>query len=361
MAFPSQERTRLPHALAALYALAIVYASLTPFGPWLAPRDNVPFFLLAPWPARVTRYDVVQNLVGYVPFGFFLAFAPRVATPLTRIATALVIGAALSCAMETMQMSLPSRDASIVDFTANSIGAMIGGICGAILARAQHARRRISQVRQTVFLRGTLGDVGVALIVVWLAAQINPGIALFAVTFDPEPARYLAATATSPDLAALAIEAAESAFQLLGVGLFTALLVRERRFAGGAVLLLIGIALLVKGVAATLLLKPAMWETWLRPGVLIGIAAGALMLLVAIGLPRPVQVAFCGVALLSSIGAPLLAPDLLSAHAPLSVFNWRYGHLLQYNGLTRAVLLAWPVAAAVWLFALAGRPAWGKE
>jgi hypothetical protein len=28
--------------------------------------------------------------------------------------------------------------------------------------------------------------------------------------------------------------------------------------------------------------------------------------------------------------------------------------------LTQTVLLVWPVAAAAWLFALAGRPAWGE-
>ena len=354
-------QSRLPHALAILYALAIVYASLTPFGPWLAPRDDVPFWLLSPWPARVARYDAIQNVAGYIPFGFFLALAPRIATPFTRVAAALSIGALMSFAMETLQMWLPSRDASIVDFTTNSAGALIGGVGGAMLAAAHRTRDRITALRRRVFLTGTLGDVGVALIVVWLAAQINPGIALFAVTFDPESARYCLPPPTAPDLAALAIEAAESAFQLLGIGLFIALLVRERRFIGGAVLLLIGIAFLIKGVAATLLLKPAVWETWLRPGVSIGIAAGTLMLMFAIGLPRPVQFAFCGVALLSSIGAPLLAPDLLQAHVPLAVFSWRYGHLLQYNGLTRAVLLAWPIAAAVWLFALAGRPDWGRE
>jgi hypothetical protein len=32
---------------------------------------------------------------------------------------------------------------------------------------------------------------------------------------------------------------------------------------------------------------------------------------------------------------------------------------LHYNGLTRAILLAWPLAAAAWLFALAGLPRWG--
>ena len=46
--------------------------------------------------------------------------------------------------------------------------------------------------------------------------------------------------------------------------------------------------------------------------------------------------------------------------APLTLFNWRYGHLLNFNGLTHSVLLVWPIAAAAWLFALAGKPAWGR-
>ena len=46
-------RTRLPHALAALYALAVVYASLGPFGPWMAPPPGTRFFLLTPWPLRM--------------------------------------------------------------------------------------------------------------------------------------------------------------------------------------------------------------------------------------------------------------------------------------------------------------------
>ena len=40
--------------------------------------------------------------------------------------------------------------------------------------------------------------------------------------------------------------------------------------------------------------------------------------------------------------------------------NTHYGQLLNFNGLTHAALLVWPVLTAVWLFALAGRPAWGR-
>ena len=154
----------------------------------------------------------------------------------------------------------------------------------------------------------------------------------------------------------MVIEAAESAFQMLGVGLFLALLLRERRFVGGAALVLIGAALLMKGLAAALVIKPAVWDSWQRPGVMMGIAVGALLIPAVINLPRPAMVAACGVALLSSIRAPLLAPDLLSARAPLTLFNWRYGQLLNYNGLTRTILLVWPLLVAR-MAVRAGRPA----
>jgi hypothetical protein len=108
-----------------------------------------------------------------------------------------------------------------------------------------------------------------------------------------------------------------------------------------------------------LLLKPAAWDGWLRPGISTGVAIGALALLAAIVLPRPAMIALCGIALLSSLLTPLVASDLLAASAPLTLFSWRYGHLLTFNGLTHTALLLWPVAAAAWLFALSGRPAWG--
>jgi hypothetical protein len=73
-----------------------------------------------------------------------------------------------------------------------------------------------------------------------------------------------------------------------------------------------------------------------------------------------VQVALCAIALLSALGALVLAPEAASARAPLAIFDWHYGQLLNYNGLTRAALLVWPLLTAAWLFALAGRPAWGK-
>ncbi len=355
-----RQRTSLPHALALLYGLAIAYASLQPFAPWIPPPAGTPFWPFASWPPRWTRFDVIANALAYLPFGVFVALIPHRASPLVRTGVALAAGMALSFTMETLQMYLPTRDASLIDLFANSGGALAGGLIGGTLVRAGRTRRLLSAARERMFVAGRLGDVGIALLALWLTAQTNPGIALFAVNFEPGLTPAAIAAPTVRDSAATMLEAAQSAFQLVGVGLFLALLLRDRRYIGGAVLLLIGAALMAKGLAAWLVLKPAAWEAWLRPAVAIGIAAGSLGLLLATSWPRPVQVAVCAIALLSSLLLPLAASDFASMSAPLTLFNWRYGHLLNFNGLTHTVLLVWPIAAAAWLFALAGKPAWGQ-
>jgi VanZ family protein len=344
--------TRLPQYLATLYGLMIVYASLEPFSGWMAPLPDTPFFLFEPWPPHFTRFDIVVNVLAYVPFGFLLALIGTQRRPAARLATAIGAGAILSFAMESTQMFLPTRDASNVDLLSNSVGATLGALTALAFNRAPGLRARIARWRYRTFLGDRSGDLGLALLGVWLLSQVNPGIPLFAATFDPslELAR---------DLAGTLLQAAQSAFNVIGVGLFLALLLRQRRHLGVAVLSLIGIALALKGVAAALLLKSASWAFWLEPGIAFGVAAGALVLMLAIWLPRPARTTLCAVALLSSLVAPLLAPDMWRVRAPLALFDWPYGQLLNFNRLTHAVLVIWPVLASAYLLWLAGQPGWG--
>ncbi len=350
--------SRLPHALVVLYAAAIAYASLQPFGDWMTPLPDTPFWLLGPYPPRTTRFDVIVNFASYVPLGLFASLVSRRATALGAILIATLTGAALSFALETLQWHMPPRYANVIDFATNTLGALAGGLLAAAYSRSP-LRSAIRDMRPRLVLPGTIGDVGIALLATWFVAQLNPAIPPFALTFEPEPMLGVARAARVNDVAATLIEATQSAFHLLGIALFVALLVRERRYAVGTALLVVGAALLVKGGAALMLLKPSVFTSWLSPAALLGVAAGVLLVVPATMLPRAAQVALCAVALLSSLLVPLLAPDLMFAAPPLTLFNWRYGHLLNFNGLTRVVLVAWPLAAAVWLFALAGKPGWG--
>ena len=352
--------SRLPHALVALYTAAIAYASLQPFGDWMTPLPDTPFWTFGASSSNPPRFDLIANFLIYMPLGFFGSLLSRRAKAAGCMLIALVTGATVSFAMETLQWYMPPRHANMVDFISNSLGALAGGMLGAAYTRSP-LRAALRDLRPRFILPGAIGDVGLALLAMWMVAQFNPAIPPFALTFDPEPLIGIAAQERRvPDLAATLIEAAQCAFQLLGVAVFVALLVRDRRYAGGAALLLVGLALLLKGGAALLLLKPAAFVSWLSPGVLLGVAIGALLVFPATMLPRPAQIAVCATALLSSLLVPLLAPDLMFASPPLTLFNWRYGHLLSFNGLTRIVLVAWPLVAAVWLFVLAGRPAWGR-
>jgi VanZ family protein len=345
--------SRLPQYFAVLYGAMIVYASLEPFSGWMAPLPGTPFFLFESLPTRYTRYDIAINVAAYIPFGFLVALTGRRTPAAARLAIAIIVSALLSFAMESTQMLLPSRDASTVDLMSNTAGGALGGVVGVALNGIPGLRARVAQWRHRVFATGSSGDLGVALLGIWLLAQVNPGIALFAATFDPS--REL-----TRDLAGTLLQAAQSAFNVVGVGLFLALLLRQRRYFGGAVLVLIGLALMLKGAAAAALLRSTMWENWLKPGTSIGVAFGAVVLMLTSALSRPVQAKLCSIALLSSLIAPLLAPDMWQARAPLALFDWPYGHLLNFNGLTHAVLVVWPVLASCYLMWLVGQPTWDE-
>ena len=344
--------TLLPQYFAVLYALMIVYASLEPFAGWMPPLPGTPYFLLATWPPRFTRFDISINVIAYAPFGFFVALIGSRRAALKRLGASLLAGGVLSLAMESTQMFLPTRDASAIDLLSNTAGAALGALAAIVLHWIPGLRKRIGAWRRRVFLPGRSGDFGLALLGTWLLAQVNPGIPLFAATFDPS-------LELTSDFAGTLLQAAQSAFNVVGVGLFLALLLRQRQFLGGAVLLLIGSALMLKGFAAILLLRQSVFETWIKPGVLFGIGVGVVVLLVAIRLPRPARTTLCAIALLSSLIAPLLAPDMWQARAPLALFDWPYGQLLNFNGLTHAVLVMWPVLASVYLLWQAGQPGWG--
>jgi VanZ family protein len=341
-------RSALPHFLAGLYALLIVHASLQPFTGWLLPAPGTPFFLWAPWP-RFNPPDFIINLVAYVPLGLAATWMSGRDASVGRAALrAIAWCALLSLLMEWTQMYLPVRRASTIDWLANSLGAAIGACIAAAVMSHPAWRRRLRKWRDEAFLGGRLGDFGLTLLFLWWVMQVNPAIALFAATFQPD-------VAVATDQATVMLEAAQTGLNFLGVLLFVALSLRRRESFGVAAVLFIGASLLLKAGAAALLLKPAVWDHWLRPGAGIGIAAGALALLVAVWLPQRARMIVCAVALLSSLIAAVLMPDLLLARAPLASFDWSYGHLLNFNGLTRTVLLVWPLLATMHLLVLFGR------
>ena len=76
-------------------------------------------------------------------------------------------------------MYFPTRDASTVDLASNIAGAALGGLVALVFDRAG-LHRYLSGWRHRVFIDGKSGDLGLALLGIWLLVQVNPGIPLFA-------------------------------------------------------------------------------------------------------------------------------------------------------------------------------------
>ena len=131
-------RTLLPHTLAVLYGIAIVFASLQPFSPWIPPAHDTPFWPFAPWPLRWTRFDVLANLITYVPLGHVhrARAAPRdAAAPARRWRSR----AGSRCRSRWRRCRCSRRRATPTSsiLSPTRLGALLGGLVGASLVRAE--------------------------------------------------------------------------------------------------------------------------------------------------------------------------------------------------------------------------------
>jgi hypothetical protein len=73
--------------------------------------------------------------------------------------------------------------------------------------------------------------------------------------------------------------------------------------------------------------------------------------MVAISLPRSIQLPLIGLGLLAATAIVNLAPPNPYNTATFSL--WRQGQYLNFNGLTRLVAIVWPFAAMFYLVLLA--------
>ena len=151
----------------------IVYASLYPFSGWQIPGVPLFNFLRLPWPRWWTWFDLIANLLGYLPLGA-LVFGARVRGG-TRVRVALtqavLAGAVLSFAMETLQNFLPQRVASNVDLGLNALGTVLGALLGAWV----HARGGVDRwqaARDRWFIDRSAGAL--ALLLLWPVGLLFP-------------------------------------------------------------------------------------------------------------------------------------------------------------------------------------------
>lgn len=338
----SRRATRSAY-LALAYTLLIAYATLNPFSGWHRP-DGGWFEFLGVWPRYLTGFDLAINVAAYVPFGLLvgLALTRRLRHPELLIAVTLA-GAALSLAMETLQGFVPGRIASLADLLTNTAGCAAGALAAPWL-RSPRFQAFAARVRDDLFLEGRVVDWGIALLALWLFAQVNPSLPLMASwrpipqpEFLPRPFSFL--------------ELGSALVNTLAMGTLLAALMQPARRAGIYFLGFLLALAATKWFSAQFLLKPGLELDWLTGEAVLGTGYGLVMAAVIAGAARlRVQLATTAAAVGASIVlASIARPEVASPAAALTLFGWRRGHLLSFTGLTQWLVVLWPYLALLYL------------
>lgn len=338
--FVTSPRPRLRTYLAAGYALLIVYASLSPFTGWQEQGLEFSAVLTAPLLQAYSLFDVVANLLAYIPFGLLLGLALRARFGAGwSVLFATLGGLALSAAMEYAQMYLPVRASSNLDLLTNSIGALTGALLAVSIAPRAWFALHLAAWRRRLIHTGSGADFGLALVALWIFAQVNPSLPMLGNVFISEAAHAPFAVQHKPfDW----LECAAVLFNLLMKGALLLTLLRQRRDAVIALMLILCAVALAKFIAAAVLLKSWALLLWLNSEAMLGIFAGLLLLAAASRLQHAWLMGFAALVTLVWLA---LTQGVLNSGAPsaaMRLYQWHYGHLLTYNGLSQTVALAFP-------------------
>ena len=356
--------------LATLYAALVAYASLYPFHDWRTLDTNPLAFLILPWPRWWTAFDVVANLLGYLPLGALLFGAMvRSGVAVARaVPRAALLALGMSMALEFAQNFLPRRVASNLDLVLNAVGAAAGIALAAAIHRWGWVQRW-QVLRERWFIGTSAG--GLALLATWPLGLLFPTPVVLGVgrglprlnepltaLFEETPlsgwfAGPIAGASNFVPLAPSA-EAATIALGLLAPSLVAFTITRPgwRRL---AMLGLVG----ATGFATTTLstamnFGPQHALAWGTDLAWLGLGAGLLLAGLASLMKARTCVAWGLIALTALIVGVAQAPA--DPYFSQSLQAWEQGDFIRFHGLAQWVGWLWPFVALLYLLVRAGRP-----
>lgn len=348
----------LARGACAVYAWLLLYSGLAPWSGWRDLGVGPLAYLGAPVPRHLTAFDLLVNVLAYLPLGVLLVLAvhPRLRGAFA-VLLALAAGLLLSATIEALQTYLPSRVPSNIDLLTNGAGAFAGGLLAAPFASSLIDRGRLAELRLRWFERRPA--LLLLLVALWPIAQVYPEPMLFG-SGDLRGILGAAVAALGghwPSIDAAGFGPAEFvlaeafvvAAALLAVGLAFASAMRPAAPRTTLLIALLLVALAAKTLAHGTLFGPERALAWLTPGAYGGLAIGLLTLLAASAGPVHWLPRFALLALAAALAAVNVVP--YNPYYLANMQDWRQGALLNFNALTDWLSTLWPYATAVALLA----------
>ncbi len=362
-AAPSTRGSPVARAALLAYLLLIIYASWFPFSGWRGSGLPPLTFLNLDMPRYWTGFDVMVNIIGYIPLGVLLVLSllPRI-RGVWAVLVAALLGLLVSGTMEAVQTYLPSRVPSNLDFLTNAGGALLGAMIGTMGARSYLNQSKLYQLRQRWF--AAHASQGLVLLALWPLAQVYPiGYMFGHGQLLPIFSDWLSAWFdTDIDLvtmlrpgAAMSVEQywlSETIITACGMtGAVLTMLCLLRRGAPRLFLIvgMLGTALLTKTLASSLFFTPDNAVVWVTPGAQGGFLIGLIMLSGLAFAPATAQRRLAIVCLVLSLLVVNTIP--INPYFMATLQGWVQGKFLNFNGAAQFLSLGWPFFA-IWFLLL---------
>lgn len=336
------------------FMVMVVYASLYPFTDWREQGIEPWAFLQAPWPRYWTGFDVTTNLLGYIPLGALWTLAgTRSGWGRWAALTGIWVPSLLSLCLESLQMFLPQRVPSTVDWLLNTLGGVVGVLLTLLLLRWR-LLGSWDQFQRRCLVRQAHG--GVFLLLLWPLAALYPtpvpfGLGQFWVRLDRTLAEQLAGTPfldwlPRPDVfgpLSWLMQAVLVALCVWAPLLLAYALVQQRRHRVWGLLAWVVLVLAHGSLSAALTYGPQHAWDWFTPPTLLGM--GLALLLAVVSLPWSHR--SCALWSLMAWGFALgvlnRAPE--AAYFAESLGQWEQGRFIRFHGLSQWLGWLWPYAA----------------
>jgi VanZ family protein len=325
------------------YALLIIYVSLNPFdfdfnngiGAWA--------WVSAPLPRFITLFDVSVNILAYIPLGFLLVFAayPRWRNYIA-LAIALVFSAALAFSVETLQTWLPTRIPSQMDWWANVLGGILGGLL-AIPLGPQWLSGSVLHKRFDGWFGSNWFACGLFLLFPW--SQIYPQSSWLG-TGVWGHAIFGSIDWGTTVINQVVQETLITALCWLGAALLLSLGMRSKAQQWHILIGLLCITVLIKTLFTALQFGLELSLLWLTAGAIWGMIIASVILRWSLNLSSNSKFWASLLCLLTATVAINFLPD--NPYFILNLRHWYQGRLLHFNELMQWVSVAWLPLAMFW-------------
>lgn len=351
----------LARACLVAYLFLIVYASWFPFSGWQINSLTTFGEVIRQWPHYWSGFDLGINIVGYMPLGILLVFALY---PLVRgywaLLLAILLGALISAGMEAGQYFLPNRVTSLLDFSTNTGGTIIGAVIGHLLVQTILGNHQLELLQQRWLRQESSRQLVV--LGLWPLAQIYPQPSLFGLgQILPTISGWLDAFLDLENdwgdflRHGIALNAEQfflsetliTACSCAGALLICLSLLNRHAPKFWLSILLLGAAFCLKSLASALMFQPEHAFVWLTPGAIGGLLISFIMLYGFSFAPHYVQRRLAFGLLLISLALVNLVPD--NPYFIETMQSWPQGKFLNFYGAAQFLAVIWPLLALRYL------------